>query len=205
MKINTTPRFVVATAIFFWFLALNPTPSIAQGSFTGRVVVEWLTGQNPERDMRLVEPFSYTDPNGKKWTVPAGAVVNGASIPSSLWSLVGSPYTGNYRRASVIHDYYCGTRSETWQDVHRVFYYAMIGGGVDTIQAKVFYASVYAGGPRWKTIVSKNLEGSEETTTVPVRATVAPPVLDETNVWIRSTNPSLEAIEKRLNSRVVVR
>jgi hypothetical protein len=205
MNIRTTLRFLVAAAIFFSFLALSSTPSFAQGSFTGRVVVEWLTGQNPERDMRLIEPFSYTDPKGKKWSVPAGAVINGASIPPSLWSVVGSPYTGSYRRASVIHDYYCGTRSETWQDVHRMFYYAMIAGGVDTIQAKVFYAAVYGGGPRWKAIVSKNLEGNDETTIVPVRTTVSSSALEKTNAWIRSTSPSLEDIERQLDTEVVVR
>ena len=204
MNLRTPLRFALAIGIFLSYFALASTPSFAQGSFTGRVVVEWLAGQNPERDMRIVEPFSYTDPKGKKWSVPVGSVINGASIPPSLWSLVGSPYTGNYRRASVIHDYYCGTKSETWQDVHRMFYYAMIAGGVDTIQAKVFYAAVYGGGPRWKAIVSKNLEGNEEKTIVPVRTTVSSSALEKTNTWIRSTNPSLEDIERHLDTEVVV-
>ena len=38
-----------------------------------------------------------------------GRVVDGASIPSVFWSIIGAPYTGKYRDASVIHDYYCET------------------------------------------------------------------------------------------------
>lgn len=205
MSIRTPLRIALATVACFLFLALTSTPSFAQGSFSGRVVVEWLTGQSPERDMRLVEPFAYTDPSGKRWAVPEGAVINGASIPQSVWSLAGSPYTGNYRRASVVHDYYCGSKSETWQDVHRMFYYAMVAGGVSVLQAKIFYAAVYAGGPRWKTTVSRNLEGNEEKIIVPQQALYAPSLMDETNDWIRSTNPSLEAIEKRLEAGIVMR
>ncbi|NQY67685.1 MAG: DUF1353 domain-containing protein [Flavobacteriales bacterium] len=60
------------------------------------------------RGMTLLEAFSYTDKRGKKWTSPEGCYVNGATIPEFLWSRVGSPFTGEYRRASVIHDYYVG-------------------------------------------------------------------------------------------------
>jgi len=59
-----------------------------------------------------------------------GETVNGASIPQPLWSLVGSPWTGKYREASVIHDYYCDVRIEPWPAVHRMFYYAMLANGV---------------------------------------------------------------------------
>jgi Protein of unknown function (DUF1353) len=195
---------VLAVAVFCG-LFLHCSVTYAQGTFTGRVAVEWLTGQSPERDMKLLEPFTFTDAAGKAWHVPAGTVVNGASIPKGFWTLVGSPYTGNYRRASVVHDHYCYTKDEKWQDVHRMFYHAMVSGGVDALEAKVLYAFVYAGGPRWDLVVTTNLEGTEERLVVPLSATISDQAQREINAWIQSTNPSLEDIDKRLDANVIVR
>ena len=86
-----------------------------------------------------------------------------------------------------------------------MFYHAMVAGGVEELRAKTFYAFVYAGGPRWIMIVSKNLEGSDETIVIPQHATIDPSTQNETIAWIQSTNPSLESIEKRLDARIVVR
>lgn len=195
----------VLVALILHALALHCSAVNAQGAFTGRVAVEWLTGQNPERDMKLLEPFTFTDAAGKRWHVPADTVVNGASIPRGFWTLVGSPYTGNYRRASVVHDHYCDTKDERWEAVHRMFYHAMVAGGVSVLEAKVLYGTVYAGGPRWKVVVTKNLEGAEERLIIPRSATISDQAQRETNAWIRSTDPSLEEIERQLEAQVTVR
>jgi hypothetical protein len=190
--------------IVIFSLLLNSSPSLAQGKFTGRVAVEWLTGQTPERDMRLLEAFVFTDSQGKEWAVPAGAVVDGASIPQGFWSIAGSPFTGNYRRASVVHDYFCDQKTQPWINVHRMFFAAMIAGGVGELEAKIFYAAVYAGGPRWKTIITKNLEGEDEKFVIPQTTSVPPQVQQQTTSWILSENPSLATIEQRLDAEVIV-
>jgi len=56
---------------------------------------------------------------------------------TSIWSIIGAPFTGRYREASVVHDYYCDTKSERWQDTHRVFYDGMRANGVDAATAKL--------------------------------------------------------------------
>jgi hypothetical protein len=102
------------------------------------------------RDMMLLSDFGYVDSAGKTWNTPKNTIVDGASIPQAAWSIIGSPWTGKYREASVIHDYYCVTKSEPWEAVHRTFYTAMRANNVDEIQAKVMYAAVYRFGPRWR-------------------------------------------------------
>src|SRR5215471_561969 len=92
------------------------------GRYLGRLVLEPLADG---RLMRLVEPFGFLDPEQKRWPVPPGAKVDGASIPQALWSLIGGPFEGKYRDASVVHDYYCDVRTEPWRAVHKVFYNAM--------------------------------------------------------------------------------
>ena len=118
----------------------------AAGSYSGRIVTEWLADH---RKMRLVEPFEYIGPGGRRWPVPAGTVVDGASIPQAFWTIIGGPFEGAYRPASVIHDYYCDTRTRAYKDVHRVFYDAMLTSGVKETKAWLMFQAVERFGPSW--------------------------------------------------------
>lgn len=116
------------------------------GHFEGKVKTEWI---ETDRKMQLLEDFSYVDARGARWPAPKGSIIDGASIPQALWSVVGSPYTGEYRNASVVHDVACVERKRPWQDVHRMFYEACRAGGVGEQKAKLLYAAVYHFGPKW--------------------------------------------------------
>jgi uncharacterized protein DUF1353/sporulation related protein len=70
------------------------------------------------RNMQVVQKIEFVDNQGRRWTVPPGTKTDGASIPRSLWSIVGSPFTGTYLRASVIHDHYVNTKHRSWMDTH---------------------------------------------------------------------------------------
>lgn len=125
--------------------ALAATAESSFGKFIGKLVAEF---EGDGRKVTLIEPYSFVDPTGEEWPVPAGAETDGASVPSAFWALY-PPFTGSYRSAAVIHDYYCDTRLRSWQDTHKVFYYAMRAAGVDERNAKVMYGAVYLFGPRW--------------------------------------------------------
>jgi hypothetical protein len=117
------------------------------GVFVGDVVAKW---SDNGRDMTLVEPFAYVDPRALRWDAPAGAVVNGASIPRAFWSLIGGPFEGTFRSASVVHDVACEAREREWQAVHRMFYESCRCGGVAVVKAKTMYYAVWHFGPRWR-------------------------------------------------------
>ena len=129
----------------------SPAPSSegegAWGRFEGRVVARW---ESDGRSMTLVEPFAYVDPRRSRWSAPVGAVVNGASIPRVFWSLIGGPFSGEFRDASVVHDVACETRDRPWRAVHRMFYEACRCGGVGAAKAKTMYYAVFHYGPRWR-------------------------------------------------------
>jgi hypothetical protein len=115
--------------------------------FVGKLL---LSDEDPEgRKFTLEEPFGYIDPAGTRWQAEKGLVTDGASIPWPLWSVVGGPFEDKYRRAAVIHDFYCDRKYRAWEKVHRVFYDAMITGGVSPIKAKLMYYAVWRFGPRW--------------------------------------------------------
>ena len=116
------------------------------GRFVGDVIAKWDANG---RDMTLVEPFAYVDGKAMRWDAPTGAVVNGASIPRAFWTLIGGPFEGRFRNASVVHDVACVDRDRPWPAVHRMFYDACRCGGVGAAKANAMYYAVYHFGPRW--------------------------------------------------------
>ena len=176
-----------------------------QGEFIGDVVVKWINGDGGDRKVTLMEAFSFRDPSGKLWEVPAGWSVDGASIPRLLWTF-GPPFVGGYRRASVVHDYFCDIRSETWQATHRMFYDGCLAGGIANLMAKTMYAAVYAGGPRWPSNAEslfsmtpdlriRGLEGQIDPSAVDIRPHMEPEQMERMERWIAADDPSLEDIE----------
>jgi len=101
------------------------------------------------RTARLLAPIAYVQPSGEQWPVDKGSMLDGASIPKIFWSLIGGPFEGRYRDASIVHDHYCSSRDRPWRAVHRMFYEAMRCSGVAPAKAKIMYYAVYRFGPRW--------------------------------------------------------
>jgi hypothetical protein len=137
--------FVTGVLGFVVTAQLSSQPQ-SVGRFVGDVVTRWDTTSNK---MTLVKDFTYVDPAGVTWDAPEGWQIDGASIPRIAWTVVGDPYSGPYRFASVIHDVACDRKTKPWKDVHRAFYMAMLAGRVSQVQAKIMYAAVYHFGPRW--------------------------------------------------------
>jgi hypothetical protein len=121
------------------------------GSFSGNPKTEWLCEHGDDRNMCLLETFWYLDPQGRRWEAPKGAVTNGASIPRTLWSSIGSPYTGNYRRASIIHDIAIRTVGVVRSEADTMFYFACLAGGCMLMESKLLYAGVCIGS--WASLV----------------------------------------------------
>ena len=115
--------------------------------YEGEPQVVFLAGG---RNVRLLADLYFFDSEDTRWAVPAGAVVDGASIPRLFWSIIGGPFEGQYRDASIIHDWFCDKRTRTWQATHRVFYEGMIVSGVGIKMAKLMYFAVRWQGPRWE-------------------------------------------------------
>ncbi|QCW28099.1 DUF1353 domain-containing protein [Lysobacter enzymogenes] len=101
------------------------------------------------RSAELLEPIGYVATSGVEWPVPAGAWLDGASIPKAFWSVIGGPFEGKYREPSIVHDHYCIVKTQPWRDTHRMFHAAMLCRGVSGFKARVMYYAVYRFGPRW--------------------------------------------------------
>ena len=119
--------------------------------FEGRFIFEWLDdGVN----MQLQNDLSYTTKDGLKITIKTGERTDGASIPRILWSAEGSPFTGLYRKAAVLHDYlyrngYGKNPIVDRKKADKIFYEAMLELGVGKFEAQKKYWAVRILGPKW--------------------------------------------------------
>lgn len=133
------------------------------GTMHGEVVTVWLntpvkmkwrgvtlTGREARR-MRLHEDctLAFERMTGEIITPEAGFVFDGASIPVLLWWLIGSPFTGRYREAAVIHDWLCKVQDRPHRQAHYVFYEAARALGVSKVRAKLMYWGLLIAGSKW--------------------------------------------------------
>ena len=141
---------------------------MGHGEFSGEPESIWLTEDGTQdRSMKILREFTFHDPSAKKWSAPAGSVVDGASIPRALWTIVGSPYTGDYRRASVVHDVACveaGGDKKKRRAADRMFFHACRAGGCSIWQSVVLYLGVRIGAaaadvPGWHAAIATETTG----------------------------------------------
>lgn len=141
------------------------------------------------RKAHLLGDIRYVDAKGSIWLAPKGWVVDGASIPRAFWAIIGGPWEGKYRFASVIHDVACDEKRRRWDEAANMFYEAMRCSGVTDTKAKVMYYAVYKFGPRWSSPgVRQRAAPPRMATNEDVRAIEA---------FVRKKNPSLDEIRQR--------
>jgi hypothetical protein len=97
----------------------------------------------------LVYDFGYIDPDRVGWQAKAGLKSDGASIPSWAQPIIGGPWEEQFIRAAVIHDWYCIRTVRTRRATHRMFYNALIEGGVSRPKALTMYYAVTVGSHMW--------------------------------------------------------
>ncbi|MBX9926432.1 MAG: DUF1353 domain-containing protein [Hyphomicrobiaceae bacterium] len=188
--------------------AMIGKPAASAGQFKGNIRAELLAPSRPAdtfRDIKLLEAFGFVDSKGVHWDVSPGYVSNGASIPPTLWPVVGGPLDGPYRDAAVIHDYYCEKRNRSSDDTHRMFYEAAVARGTSENIASTMYMGIIFGGPRWELAPKKAGFTLAQATAPKVdpglvnkQATAEQKkAAEDLKAWIEREKPSLEQIKKR--------
>jgi Protein of unknown function (DUF1353) len=176
--------------------------------FIGTVSVTWLTQPGGDRDMKLNRRFGFEDSGGLVWTAEKNAVINGASIPQIFWSTFGSPFIGDYRRASVLHDYYCEVKTRSSAATHLMFYEACLAGGVGMLKAKTMYTMLKTFGKNW-TVIAEGMNVNEhmvieEGGTLTFSRTMPQAEFSELIQWIEAENPPIENINAEIARRSIV-
>ena len=105
----------------------------------------------------LARRLGFVDSSNSRWVAPSGTLTDGASIPPIFIAVIGNPRSKEFSNAAALHDAYCGIGNEDlaeyhsrdWREVHRMFHDGLRVGGTDEIRAKIMFAAVWLGGPRW--------------------------------------------------------
>jgi hypothetical protein len=178
-------------------------PGTKWGYYSADPITKW---NRDGRTMTLLTELRYTDPHGEVWVAPIGSVVDGASIPRYLWSVMGGPFEGKYRNASVLHDVAYEKHNRPWWDCDRMFYNAMRCSGVSVGEAKTMYYALYKFGQHWKFPIKRGKPVKYEGELVargeqiPRAIPVNPEQINEARDWISNSDPSLEQIEQRADA-----
>lgn len=174
-------------------------------AFEGRVVVEWLVDPFVPT-MRLAEPFSYQQSKGKVWKVPQGHVIKGRGMPPLFRDLIGQPFYGGFRKASIVYDHATQEMTQPWDEAQRMFYEASMAEGINESEAKAMYMLLRAQGSRWE-VPGSRCYGSCHGKTEPLlwRPAVDEVVVSELLGWVRRDNPSLLQIEQLAETAVLDR
>lgn len=172
-------------------LVVGPAMGERFGRFEGSVQVEWL---DDGRYMKTISKISYIDPQGRAWVVPAGIKTDGASTPQASWTMY-PPYAGKYRKAALIHDYYCEIKTRSWEDTHDMFYSALRASGMDALNSNIMWGAVYMQGPRWQVGKKRSLRMPAEALT-PAQAQQDFELMAD---WIRKAKPSRRQIAQAIS------
>jgi len=167
----------------------KPARAAGWGYFSGPVETRWETDGVT---MVLLNELRYTDPYGEVWVAAPGSRVDGASIPRAFWSIMGGPFEGKYRKASVLHDVAYEQQRRSPKEVDLMFYNAMRASGVGAVTAKTMYYALARHGRHWKHKQARpvNRDVARETA-------VAPGELNEIQRWIQTNDPDLDQIDAR--------
>jgi hypothetical protein len=143
----------------------------------------------------------FVDAMGKRWVAPKGTLTDGASIPPAFIGVIGAPTSAEFASAAAIHDAYCGYGNEqgaqyqtrSWEEVHRVFYEALVVGGTPLDKAKTMYSDVLIGGPRWQPGASASrfalVDGHMRADLAGVPADALTEALERTIAFIEAEDP----------------
>jgi Protein of unknown function (DUF1353) len=172
------------------------------GTFLGKVALEWDDEDGFNRHkIKLLSDFGFQDPSGKKWIAQKGAELDGNSFTPLFEQMVGLPFAGEHRRASLLHDYFAKQLNEPWRDVRRMYYAALLAEGMSDHEAKTAYAVLYGAGMRWEPKGSTcYINCHNGASTLAWRPDVIESEINKALEILSEGNPSLDEIDKAVDA-----
>ncbi len=167
------------------------------------ITLKEVPGENKKElvDKELI----FVDAQGNQWKAPQGTWTDGASVPRlALWITDGR-FEESFLKAAIVHDAYCQEFNQTrcrdqyrklpWRQVHRMFFEACVAGRTDPLKAKLMYAAVWWGGPKWDDPQSDLSAVPDEMLSVGYHGC---------EQWIEANDPSLDNLESWMTARAPV-
>lgn len=107
---------------------------------------------------QLVRTYIVLLPNKKTLQILPGFVTDGASVPKLFWNIIGSPFTGNYTRAGIIHDALYASKILPRKQCDSIFFKIIKECGGSWLERTLMWAGVRIfGGFAWKKHTSSSV------------------------------------------------
>ncbi len=155
----------------------------------------WIDGEARGKLRELSVPFSYIDPDGVHWDVPAGYQTDGATIPVFFRPMIGGPWTESYIKAAVVHDFYIRRSTVNADAVHKAFFMALQAAGNSPRRAEDMFLAVKNFGPQWKHVDVADYKAAW-------RARKS--VLDQVTKWHQDVWDAFQASERKREQQAAI-
>ncbi len=175
------------------------------GGFDGQVMLESLADDPFVPSFRLIRELRFRQAGGQIWLTPSDTILNGRSMPTLFVQLFGHPFESDFPKTAISYEYAVKSKDRTWREAQRMFYDAAVAEGVASSEAKVMYTVLSASGSRWamhgpNSCFSRCHVDEDE-------LEWRPRVDDEKLVallgWVRTENPSLDAVDLRVSEAII--
>ena len=95
-----------------------------------------------KREYKLLEPISIALDKYGNFIFKPPFIYDGASIPGIFWTLIGSPFTGNYSRAAFVHDVLYATELFDRKTCDWIFLELMQQYGCNWLKRNIIWSAV---------------------------------------------------------------
>jgi len=146
--------------------------------------------------------LTFVDSRKVEWVAPKGTWTDGASVPRLALFITDGRFQEEFLKAAIVHDAYCQEfnkarckdqfQKRPWRDVHRMFYEACLAGKTSSLKAKLMFAGVWWGGPRWDDPQSHLQSVDDEVLQIGYRSCER---------FIEGNDPSVQEIESWMDRR----
>lgn len=191
------PRLAILSIVSSILVGCDPSPGEFDPTEVALVEV---------RDKNLMEltndSLTFVDYKGVKWVAPKGTWTDGATVPRLALAITDGRFQKEFLKAAIVHDAYCQDfnkercpqqyKKKPWRDVHRMFYEACVSGKTPALKAKLMFAAVWWGGPRWDDPVNDLKNVPDEVLTVGYLGC---------KKFIEDNSPDMQAIESWMSDR----
>ncbi len=90
---------------------------------------------------KLTHPFEFHNPPIKR-VIPKGFITDGKSIPRIVWTLIGSPWSGQGAKSAVNHDYHYHIQTITRKAADKEFLLGLKILGVGWVKRRIMYCAI---------------------------------------------------------------
>ena len=175
------------------------------GRFDGQTELERLDDDPFVPSFRLIGELRFKQPGGLIWVTPSNTILDGRAMPTLFAQLFGHPFEGEFPKTAISYEYAVKKKDRTHQEAQRMFYDAAVTEKVAPEKAKIMYTVLSASGSRW---AMRGPNSCFRRCHTDAKELEWRPRVDHEKLmalleWVRTENPTLDAVDQRASEAII--